>query len=69
VKLINAAFKPQAHGAAPGEILEVATHGITVAVQEGAVVISRVRTNDLGKVKIQEFIQAKSPQVGEKFED
>jgi len=38
-------------------------------VQEGAVVIKRVRTTDLGKVKIQEFIQAKSPQVGEKFED
>jgi len=69
VKLFDAAFKPQAHAAAPGEILEVASDGLTVAVQEGAVVIKRVRTTDLGKVKIQEFIQAKSPQVGEKFED
>ena len=67
VKLFNAAFKPLAHAAAPGEILEVTSHGLTIAAQGGALVIGRVRTNDLGKVKIREFIQARSPQVGEKF--
>lgn len=69
MKLFNAAFKPLAHTAAPGEILEVTSHGLTIAVPGGALVISRVRTNDLGKVKIQEFMQARSPQVGEKFGD
>ncbi len=69
VKLFDAAFKPLAHDAAPGEILEVTSHGLTIAVQGGALVIGRVRTNDLGKVKIREFIQARSPQVGEKFGD
>ena len=67
VKLFNAAFKPQAHTAAPGEILELSSQGLTVAVPGGALVISRVRTKDLGKVKVEEFIQAKAPKVGEKF--
>ena len=67
VKLFEAAFKSLAHAAAPGEILEVTSHGLTIAAQGGALVIGRVRTNDLGKVKIREFIQARSPQVGEKF--
>jgi methionyl-tRNA formyltransferase len=69
VKLFEAAFKPLAHDASPGEILEVTSHGLTIAVQGGALVIGRVRANDLGKVKIREFIQARSPQVGEKFGD
>jgi methionyl-tRNA formyltransferase len=69
VKLFNAAFLSQTHHAAPGEVLEVATSALTVAVPEGAVVISRLRTKDLGKVKAQEFIQARGPQVGEKFGD
>jgi methionyl-tRNA formyltransferase len=69
VKLFDAAFKPLAHDAAPGEILEVTSHGLTIAVQGGALVIGRVRTKDLGKMKIQEFIQARSPQVGETFGD
>lgn len=67
VKLFTAAFKPQAHNAAPGEILEVLPQGLTVAVPEGALVIGRVRTNDLGKVKVEEFIKAKTPNPGEKF--
>lgn len=67
VKFFNTAFKPQAHSAAPGEILEVSPQGLTVAVPGGALLISRLRTKDLGKVKAPEFIQAKSPQVGEKF--
>jgi methionyl-tRNA formyltransferase len=67
VKFFNTAFKSQAHTAASGEILEVASQGLTVAVPGGALVISRLRTKDLGKVKVQEFIQAKAPKVGEKF--
>jgi methionyl-tRNA formyltransferase len=67
VKLFNAAFVPQAHSAKPGEILAVSPSGLTVAVKEGGVVIGRLRTKDLGKVKVQEFIQAKDPRVGENF--
>jgi methionyl-tRNA formyltransferase len=67
VKFFNTAFKPQAHTAASGEILEVASPGLTVAVPGGVLVISRLRTKDLGKVKAQEFIQAKAPKIGEKF--
>jgi methionyl-tRNA formyltransferase len=67
VKFFNTAFKPQAHTVTSGEILEVASPGLTVAVTGGALVISRLRTKDLGKVKAQEFIQAKAPKVGEKF--
>jgi methionyl-tRNA formyltransferase len=67
VKFFNAAFVPQAHNAAAGEILEVSPAGLTIAVSGGALVISRLRTKDLGKVKAQEFIQAKNPQKGETF--
>jgi methionyl-tRNA formyltransferase len=69
VKLFNAAFTSQAHNAAPGEILAVSPSGLTIAVSGGALVVSRLRTKDLGKVKAQEFIQAKDPRVGEKFGD
>lgn len=67
VKLFNASFIPQAHNAAPGEILEVSPQGVKIAVDGGAVSINRFRTKDLGKVKAEEFIKAKDPQVGEKF--
>jgi methionyl-tRNA formyltransferase len=67
VKLFNAGFSPLAHSAAPGEILEVSPKGLTIAVQGGAVLISRFRTKDLGKVKAEEFIKAKEPRLGEKF--
>jgi methionyl-tRNA formyltransferase len=67
VKFFNTAFVPQAHSAPPGEILEVSPQGLSVAVRGGAVLISRLRTKDLGKMKAQEFIQAKNPQKGEKF--
>ncbi len=67
VKFFNAAWAAPAHSAVPGEILEVSPKGLTIAVQGGAVIISRLRTKDLGKVKAQEFIQAKDPKVGEKF--
>lgn len=67
VKLFNAAFAPQSHSAAAGEILEVAPQGLTIGVKGGAVIVSRFRTKDLGKVKAPEFIQAKDPKVGEKF--
>jgi methionyl-tRNA formyltransferase len=67
VKFFNATFVPQAHSAAPGEILEVSPKGLKIAVQGGALIISRLRPKDLGKMKAEEFIQAKDPQVGEKF--
>jgi methionyl-tRNA formyltransferase len=67
VKFFNATLVPQAHSAAPGEILEVSPKGLKIAVQEGALIISRLRPKDLGKMKAEEFIQAKDPQVGEKF--
>jgi methionyl-tRNA formyltransferase len=69
VKLYNAAFNRQPHKAAPGEILDVLPRGMTVAVPEGALTIESIRTNDLGKVKIEEFIPAKQPKPGEKFGD
>lgn len=69
VKFFNAGFSPIAHNAAPGEILEVSSKGLTIAVQGGAVLVSRFRTKDLGKVKAEEFIKAKEPRVGEKFGD
>jgi methionyl-tRNA formyltransferase len=67
VKFFNTTFVPQAHSASPGEILEVSPQGLSVAVRGGAVLISRLRTKDHGKMKAQEFIQAKNPQKGEKF--
>jgi len=67
VKLYNAAFLEESVNAVPGEILEVLDKGIKVAVEGGAVLISRFRTKDLGKVKAPEFIQAKQPQPGERF--
>jgi methionyl-tRNA formyltransferase len=67
VKFFNAKFSTKDHKASPGEILEVSPQGLTIAVQDGALIISRFRTKDLGKVKAPEFIQAKDPKVGEKF--
>jgi methionyl-tRNA formyltransferase len=67
VKLYNAQFLEEAHSARPGEILEVKDKGLKVAVQGGAVLITRFRTKDLGKVKAPDFIQAKDPKVGERF--
>lgn len=67
VKFFNAKYIPKDHQAAPGEILAVSPAGITIAVPEGAIVVSRLRTKELGKVKAEEFIKAFDPQVGEKF--
>ncbi len=67
VKFYNARFLEEAHQAPPGEILEVGDQGVKVAVQGGAILVPRFRTKELGKVKAPEFIQARQPQVGERF--
>ncbi|HZE21070.1 MAG TPA: methionyl-tRNA formyltransferase [Desulfobaccales bacterium] len=67
VKLYNASFLMADHTAQPGEILEVSDKGIKVAVPGAAILITRFRTKDLGKVKAPEFIQAKQPVPGERF--
>jgi methionyl-tRNA formyltransferase len=67
VKLYNARFLEESHSAQPGEILEVTDKGLKVAVAGGAVLITRLRTKDLGKVKAPEFIRAKDPKQGERF--
>jgi methionyl-tRNA formyltransferase len=67
VKLYNAAFLAESHTAAPGEILEVTDKGIKVAVPGAAILVTRLRTKDLGKVKAPEFIQAQKPEKGEIF--
>ncbi|MBM4274516.1 MAG: methionyl-tRNA formyltransferase [Deltaproteobacteria bacterium] len=67
VKLYNARFLEEASNASPGEILEVIDKGLKVAVPGAAVLLTRFRTKDLGKVKAPEFIQAKQPRVGERF--
>jgi methionyl-tRNA formyltransferase len=67
VKLYNARFVEAAHQAAPGEILEVTDKGIKVAVQGGAVLITRFRTKELGKVKAPDFVKAREPKTGERF--
>jgi methionyl-tRNA formyltransferase len=69
VKLFNARFLDDLEHQAPsGEILEVHTDlGVTVAVQGGAVRLTRFRTKALGKVKAADFIQAVNPKPGERF--
>ncbi len=67
VKLYNAAFSEESPQAAAGEILAVSDRGLKLAVAGGAILISRFRTKELGKVKAPEFIAAKQPQAGEKF--
>jgi methionyl-tRNA formyltransferase len=68
IKVYNARFVEEEHQATPGEILEINPDlGIFVAVQGGAVRLTRLRTKDLGKVKAPDFIQAKQPKVGERF--
>ena len=67
VKLYNARFLEETPAAAPGTILEVTEEGLKVAADGGAILLSRFRTKDLGKVKAPEFIQAKKPQSGEVF--
>jgi methionyl-tRNA formyltransferase len=67
VKLYNASFLEEAHRALPGEILEVTDKGLKVAVTGGAILITRLRTKDLGKVKALEFVAAKKPQKAERF--
>jgi methionyl-tRNA formyltransferase len=67
VKLYNARFLDEAHQASPGEILAVSDKGLKIAVQGGALLVTRLRTKELGKVKAPDFIQARQPQVGERF--
>ncbi len=67
VKLYNAQFLEEAHSAQPGEILAVTDKGFKVAVPGAAVLITRFRTKDLGKVKAPDFIQAKNPKPGDRF--
>ena len=67
VKLYNARFLDEAHQASPGEILAVTDKGLKIAVQDGALLVTRLRTKELGKVKAPDFIQARQPQVGERF--
>jgi methionyl-tRNA formyltransferase len=51
VKLYNAKFLEEAAQCPPGEILAVTDKGLKVAVQGAAVLITRFRTKELGKVK------------------
>ncbi len=67
VKFYNAAFLALPHHAEAGEILEVTDQGLKVAVNGGALLITRFRTKELGKVKAPDFIAARKPEVGEKF--
>ncbi|RJR42588.1 MAG: methionyl-tRNA formyltransferase [Deltaproteobacteria bacterium] len=70
VKFYNAKclrLMPDAIPRPSGEILEVSDKGINVAVNGGAVFITRFRTKELGKVKAPEFIAAMKPEVGEQF--
>ena len=67
VKLYNARFLDEADQASPGEILAVTDKGLKIAVQDGALLVTRLRTKELGKVKAPDFIQARQPQVGERF--
>ncbi|MEW6388726.1 MAG: methionyl-tRNA formyltransferase, partial [Thermodesulfobacteriota bacterium] len=67
VKLFNARFLEESHSAQPGEILEVSDQGLKVAVPGAAILVTRFRTKELGKVKAPEFIQAKQPKAGERF--
>jgi methionyl-tRNA formyltransferase len=67
VKLYNASYLMDNHTAAPGTILAVTDKGIKVAVSGAALLITRFRTKELGKVKAPEFIEAKKPRAGEKF--
>jgi methionyl-tRNA formyltransferase len=67
IKLYNAKYVEEAHQASPGEILEVTDKALKVAVQGGAILVTRFRTKELGKVKAPDFIQARQPQTGERF--
>jgi len=67
VKLYNASFLMDDHTVPPGEILEVTAKGIKVAVSGAALLITRFRTKDLGKVKAPEFVEAKKPRSGDRF--
>jgi methionyl-tRNA formyltransferase len=67
VKLYNARFLEEVPGASPGKILEVTEKGLKVAADGGAILLTRFRTKELGKVKAPEFIAARKPQPGEGF--
>jgi len=67
VKLYNARFLEEVPTAGPGKILEVTEKGLKVAADGGAILLTRFRTKELGKVKAPEFIAAKKPQPGETF--
>ncbi|PIP36819.1 MAG: methionyl-tRNA formyltransferase [Desulfobacterales bacterium CG23_combo_of_CG06-09_8_20_14_all_52_9] len=67
VKFYNAAFLAEPADAVPGEILAVTDKGLKVAAAGGALLISRFRTKELGKVKAPDFITSKQPKAGEKF--
>jgi len=67
VKFYNASFLNEAPQSPAGEILEVGDKALKVAANGGALLITRFRTKELGKVKAPEFIAAQKPEVGERF--
>lgn len=67
VRLYQVTFIPEAQGGVPGEILEVSDRGLKVAVPGAALLLSRFRTKELGKVKTPDFIKGMNPKVGERF--
>jgi methionyl-tRNA formyltransferase len=67
VKLYNVTFLEEVCTAAPGEIIEVSDKGLKVCAPGSTILITRFRTKELGKVKAPEFIQARQPEVGERF--
>jgi methionyl-tRNA formyltransferase len=67
VKLYDVAFLHESGSSTPGGILAVTDKGLKVAVAGGALLITRFRTKDLGKVKAPDFIAARQPRTGERF--
>ncbi len=67
IQFFRTSIRPGASGKQPGEVIEVADDGFSVATQGGALFVQRVQPAGSGKVMAPEWIQAVGLKAGARF--
>ena len=68
IKFYGCSYLKSAVDADPGEVTEVSEKSIKISTGDGILEVSKVRTSDMGKVKVEEFIQKSGIRKGNKFQ-
>ncbi len=68
IRLYGCNFDEQPVTEAPGTVLETSGDALKISMPGGILVVGKVRTPDLGKVKVADFIEKSGIKKGDKFE-